>query len=293
MSRGLRPILLLCALAAGCGAEKPLIVIGAKGDTEQRLLGHLAALMVTSRLPVRVNRQFNLDGMEEGYRALLRGDLDICPGYADSLLTGVLHRRRPEGGPERAYRIARDTLDGRGIRLLAPLGFSRAGALLMRANEARRWGVRSISDLRGREGWWRAGFTPDFAARPDGWPGLSRAYGLAFHARLRHMAPGRLYASLARGVVEVIAGTASDGRIAALRLAVLKDDRGFFPPDEACLLVRARALDRFPALEVILGRLSGRITAEAMRRLNAAVEIEGRPAEAVAGEFLRDQGLIP
>jgi osmoprotectant transport system permease protein len=115
--------------------------------------------------------------------------------------------------------------------------------------------------------------------RPDGYPGLRRAYGLEF-ARTADLDPGLMYQALADGQVDVICAFATDGRIRAYNLRVLRDDRAFFPPYDAAPVVRGELLRRHPELRDILAALAGAISDDSMRRLNYRVDVLGeRPAD--------------
>jgi glycine betaine/choline ABC-type transport system substrate-binding protein len=171
-----------------------------------------------------------------------------------------------------------------GLVWAPPLGFENTFALVMRADHARELRVAKISDL-ARHAALRPGFGYEFAERADGFPGLAAAYGLAFEARPAEMDLGLLYPALAQGKVDVVAGNSTDGLIAAMGLAVLEDDRRYFPPYEAAYVVRA-ATWKNARVRAALEPLSGTITAEAMRRMNAAVDRDGRRPEDVAREFL-------
>ena len=95
-----------------------------------------------------------------------------------------------------------------------------------------------------------------------------------------------IYRALASGEVDLIAGDATAGLIPALDLAVLEDDRKYFPPYDAVPVVRTETLLRHPALNRALERLAGRIDEATMRRLNAAVDVEKRDPAAVVREAL-------
>ncbi len=56
----------------------------------------------------------------------------------------------------------------------------------------------------------------------------------------------------------------------------------FFPPYEAAIVIRRETLERHPELKASLARLSGRINTPTMRRLNRAVDLEGRNIADVA-----------
>ena len=93
--------------------------------------------------------------------------------------------------------------------------------------------------------------------------------------------------------MDVIDGYSTDGSIPRYDLAVLADDRGFFPPYDAAAVV-AEGLERdHPAAVRALGRLSGRIGAETMRRANERVELDGVPVSLAASELLAAVGLGP
>jgi glycine betaine/choline ABC-type transport system substrate-binding protein len=102
-----------------------------------------------------------------------------------------------------------------------------------------------------------------------------------------------LYQAVAQGSIDLAAGDSTDGRIAALDLVSLKDDRRYFPPYEAIPLVRNETLRKDSHLREALDRLAGQIDAPTMRRLNQEVDVKRRDPAEVAREFLRSKGLVP
>jgi glycine betaine/choline ABC-type transport system substrate-binding protein len=162
----------------------------------------------------------------------------------------------------------------------------------MRSNDARRLGIRTLSDLRRHQDELSPGFGPEFMNRPDGYPGLVRAYGLSFAHAPREMDRNLLYQAVAQGSIDLAAGDSTDGRILTLDLVVLEDDRHFFPPYHAVPLVRDATLRRHPELERVLDRLGGKIDAATMRRLNHEVDGQHRDPAAVAREFLTSLGML-
>ena len=139
----------------------------------------------------------------------------------------------------------------------------------------------------------RAAFDAEFLTRPDGYQGLSQHYGFKFPSDPMQMDPGLMYKAVADGAVDVIDGFATDGRIPAYNLLILKDDKGFFPPYYAAPLIRDETLKRLPELQEILNKLAGKLSDETMQKLNYEVDEKGRKADEVAREFLVFKGLIP
>ncbi len=179
-----------------------------------------------------------------------------------------------------------------GVRCLEPLGFENTFAMLMRKDQAEKLKIRKLSDLRRHQDAIRPGAGPEFMNRPDGWKGLVGAYGLKFSQEPREMDRNLLYQALAEGTIDLAAGDSTDGRIAALNLVALEDDRRYFPPYEAVPLVNEKTLKAHPEIGVALKKLAGKIDADTMRRLNFEVDGKRRDPAEVAREFLLAQGLI-
>ncbi len=269
-------------VAAGCGGERRLKV-GSKNFTEQVVLGEIAAQALEAE-GLTVERKLDLGGTFVCHQALTAGELDLYPEYTGTAFTAIL-KEEPVADPARVREtVAREYARRWKLAWLAPLGFENTFALVMRGDAARRLGVTTISDLV-RHPELAPGFGYEFVERADGWAGLAAAYGLAFTARPREMDLGLLYSALSQGRVDVVAGNSTDGLIAAMNLAVLEDDRRYFPPYEAAFVVRDEVA-REPRARRALERLSGSISADAMRRMNAAVDRDRRSPRDVARDFL-------
>lgn len=93
-----------------------------------------------------------------------------------------------------------------------------------------------------------------------------------------------LYEALRSGSGDVISSYSTDGRIEAYWLRVLKDDLGVIPPYDAIVLASGAFAEGSPALAGAVAGLEGRISAAAMRQLNAGVDLEGEsPGDVAAG----------
>jgi len=135
-----------------------------------------------------------------------------------------------------------------------------------------------------------AGFDAEFKSRPDGYPSLQKKYGLYFD-QTRDLDAGLMYQALKNGKIDVISGYATEGKIDAFNLYVLEDDRSCFPPYFVAPLLNANTLKKYPFLEEILDRVSGKISDAQMRKLNYQVDEEKKNTQAVAKEFLESLGL--
>jgi glycine betaine/choline ABC-type transport system substrate-binding protein len=126
----------------------------------------------------------------------------------------------------------------------------------------------------------------EFLERQDGYQGLVQTYNLRFAEAPRVMDLGLLYRALQNKSVDIVAGSNTDGLIAALNLVVLDDDRHYFPPYDAVPIVRPELFAKCPAARGVFASLAGHINAQQMRAMNYAVDGQKRDAAEVAREFL-------
>lgn len=277
-------------LLSSCHASRNRIVIGSKNFTEQIVLGELLAQHLEAR-GLKVERRFSLGGTYICQDALRSGAIDLYVEYTGTALAAILGEN-PSRDPADVYRRVKAEYEKRfGLEATEPLGFNNSFALVIRGEDARRLKLKTISDMVPYAPRWHAAFGYEFMERLDGFKGLADAYRLQFAGPPRIMELGLLYRALLEKQAEIVAGSATDGAIAANDFVVLEDDRRYFPPYDAVAIVRRQALERNPGLREALGELGGKISAEEMRRMNYAVDGEHADAQKVAAEFLRKKGL--
>jgi osmoprotectant transport system permease protein len=277
----------LVALGAAFAAfpSEERIIVGSKNFTEQVLLGELMAQAIERYTELPVDRRLNLGGTFICDRALQSGDIDLYVEYSGTALTAVF-KRPVERDPRVVLDDVRALYAETGRMTLEPLGFNNTFAILVRQSDARALGLTRLSQLSAHAPQWRAAFGYEFLERADGYKGLAAAYGLRFREPPRVMDLTLIYRALADGRVDVVAGDATAGLIDALDLAALEDDRQYFPPYDAIPVVHAATLLRHPELRAALTRVSGRVSAAAMRRMNFAVDGERRDPQDVVRAFL-------
>ena len=228
--------------ASGLGRSRDVIV-GSKNFTEQIVLGELIA-QVIEREGLNVERRFNLGGTAIAHQALVSGGIDAYVEYSGTSLTAIFNLP-PSNDPNLVFTQVRDRYAALGVTALPRLGYNNTFAILVRAADAERLGLRTIGDLNRFEGA-RAGFGYEFLERPDGFKGLSAAYGLRIAGQPRTMDLNLIYRALASNEIDVTAGDVTSGQIESLKLVVLEDDRHYFPAYEAVPVVRAALLLRYP-----------------------------------------------
>jgi osmoprotectant transport system permease protein len=266
------------------------IAVGSKDFTEQVILGELLAQAIEGKTGLQVVRRFDLGG-NLAHDALVAGELDLYVEYTGTALLAIL-KGKPLTDPQEVYRrVKGEYADRFKLEWTEPLGFNNTFAILVRGEDAKKLGLKTITNAARISAQWRAGFGQDFMSRADGFPGFARTYG--FHFReIREMDLSLTYRALAEKQVDLIAGNSTDGLISRYGLAQLEDDLRYFPPYDAVPVARQAILKKYPELRVVLKQLGGTLTVDEMRKLNYAVDGEKRQPRDVAREFLQRKGIL-
>jgi len=276
---------LLLALTA-CESE-PMLVVGSKNFSENVFLGELVAQHVEARTGLRVERRLNLGGTFICHEALKAGQIDLYPEYTGTALTAILEAE-PVKEPAEALRQVRLEYQQRfEAEWAPPFGFEDTYAILVRGDEPEE--LTTISALAERAGEYRIGFNFEFMERGDGWPGFRETYGLEFAEEPATLDLSLVYQALVDRRIDVAVGNSTHGLIEKFGLRMLEDDRRYFPPYDAAMIVREDAYVRFPGLREALDEIGGAIDVATMRELNRRLDVEQEAPETVAREFLRER----
>jgi osmoprotectant transport system permease protein len=257
-------------------------VIGTKPFAEQYVL----AALIGERLRERGLSATTREGLGSAviFNALRAGEIDVYVDYSGTIWSNQMRRSdvRPRAD---VLSEMKDWFKRDGIVLPGELGFENAYALAMRRERAEKLGIRTLGDLARHAGALSIAGDYEFFGRPE-WQSIRQAYGLAFREQ-RTMQPEFMYAAVANGEADVIAGYTSDGRIAQHNLTVLDDPKQVIPPYDAVLLVSPkRANDQ--ALLAALAPLVDAINVATMREANLRAS-GGGASVAEAARWLSDQ----
>ena len=239
-----------------------------------------------------VDGRFYLAGTYICQQAILAGRIDTYVEYTGTALAAILKEHYSDD-PARVYEHVKDEYKRRfDLDVMPPLGFNNTFAMVMRGDEARRLGVKTLSQLGPYAPQMRMGVGYEFLERQDGYRGLVKTYDLHFAESPRVMDLGLLYRALENRSVDIVAGNNTDGLIAALGLVVLEDDKRYFPPYDAVPIARPQMFQKCPQARAAFEQLGGCITADDMRAMNYAVDGQKKDAAAVARAFLQRQRLL-
>jgi glycine betaine/choline ABC-type transport system substrate-binding protein len=213
------------------------------------------------------------------------GDLDVYVEYTGTALTAVFKQPVLLDSEEVNRRVAA-SYAATGRTMLGGLGFNNTYVILVRGEEARRLGLKTISGAAKHTPNWRGGFGSAFLDREDGYQGLVTAYGLRFAEAPRAMDLSLVYRALADKQIDLTAGDATNGLIAKLDLAALEDDRRYFPPYHAVPVILTDTLTRRPELRAVFDRLTGKISDQEMRQMNFEADVERKDVRLIVEDFL-------
>jgi osmoprotectant transport system permease protein len=285
---------LLVLLAAGSALEARVapgpapIKIGAKPFTEQYVLAELLAQQIRAETG-RPSEALQGMGSTVLFDALVKDEIDAYVDYSGTLWATIL--KRTGTPPPRAVVLAevrRFLRTEYGIEVAAALGFENTYALAMGRDRAKELRVARIGDLTDVAARLEIAGDYEFFQRAE-WKALTSSYTLPFRST-RTMDPTLMYSAVAAGKVDVISAYSTDGRIAALDLVLLEDERAVIPPYDALILVGSEVQTRAPEAVDALRNLAGTIDARAMQRMNSAVDQTSQTPQAVAHEFLDNLG---
>jgi osmoprotectant transport system permease protein len=237
-------------------------VVGAKTFAEQYVLSALISQRLTDA-GLSATTRAGL-GSNVIYEALANGDIDVYVDYSGTLWANQFHHSEIKPRQQLLSEL-KSELAKQKVTLLGELGFENAYALVMPKQRAETLGIHNLADLASRAPTLSIAADYEFFSRPE-WARLRAAYGLNFRAQ-RQMQPDFMYAAVASGEVDVIAGYTSDGLIAKYDLVALDDPKGAIPPYDAILLLAPKRADD-QVLRQALQPLLGRINIAAMREAN-------------------------
>ena len=275
------------------------LVVGSKDFTEQLILGYIT-LQALENAGASVEDQVGLAGTDAARQALVGGDIDMYWEYTGTIWINHLGNTKPIPDSAEQYEAAaKADMEQENLKLLEPAPFNNTYALAIREEAAEEVGVEKLSDLKAL-----VEENPDeatvcveseFNSRDDGLPGLEKEYGFQFpKGNVALFDTGTVYQRTDKGdpcnFGEVFT---TDGRIEALGLKAIEDDKNFFPKYNPALEVRKETYDQYgPQLEEIFTPIAKALDEKTMTEMNARVDVDGELPEDVAEDFLSEEGFV-
>ncbi|MGA3186540.1 MAG: glycine betaine ABC transporter substrate-binding protein [Bryobacteraceae bacterium] len=279
-------VLTAVLLVSSCGGQKKAIVVGSKSATAQVVLGEIVAQHLEHRLGRKIGRSLNLGNTALVYQALVNGEIGLYPEETGTVQTGILKESPSYDAASALERVRNELRRMAQIEVLDPLGINNSWAVISKDQT-----IETLGDAEHAKTAWELGITRDFNERSDGLASLHQ-YHLPMDASPKVFDPAALYAAFESGEITMLVGNATDGPLARHNdWKVLRDDKKVFPVYQTCLLVRGDLLLNDPQIQPALAELSGKITNDALRKLDAEVDLDHKKPADVAAEFLLQASL--
>lgn len=256
--------------------------VGSKRFTESYILAELLAQTAAPHTASPPVVRQGLGNTAIVYEALRSGAIDMYAEYTGTIALEIL-----KGSPADTREAMNAALAPMGLGVAIPLGFNDGYALAVRAADADRLGLRTLSDL-AKHPELKLGLSNEFIGRADGWKGLAERYG--FKQTPSGLDHGLAYDAVAARQIDAIDIYTTDAKIDHLGLRVLEDDKKYFPRYDAVVLYKLDLPTRLPEAWAALKTLEGRVDEHAMIAMNARAELQSVPFDVIARDFLASAG---
>jgi osmoprotectant transport system substrate-binding protein len=273
------------------GKGKPGVTIGSKDFTEQFILGQLYTQALKDK-GYTVTFKQNIGSTEVIDKALTSDKVDMYPEYTGTILSVVAQQTKRPTSAQGAYQAAKKFQEGRGFTLLEPTPFFNSDAMGVTKQYAEQNGLKSIADIKKLGGKFTWGAPPESRNRFEGLKGLQEVYGLTA-MKFKPLQIGLQYKALDSGDIQGGDVFTTDGQLSGGKYVVLADPKKVFGFQNVAPVVKSSVLEeQGPEFAKTINDVSAKLTIEAMRSMNAAVDIDKKDPASVAESFLRANKLI-
>jgi osmoprotectant transport system substrate-binding protein len=282
------------------GRGEPLkgarLTVTSKSFTENLVLGAIMGIAFQAAGAEVLDRT-GIQGSFGAREAIRSGDADAMYEYTGTAWITYQGNSEPIADPHEQWEAVRKADLPSGLTWLPPASLNNTYALAMNRSNAKRYGTRTLSDVAALAGKDPGAVTlcveGEFANRADGLPGMEKAYGMGVPARnVTQMDTGIIYTQAQKGSCTYGEVFTTDGRIKSMGLAVMDDDRKFFPNYNAAPEINSKTLKRWPAIADVLAPITERLNNDVARELNAKVDVDGEDPHQVALEWMEGEGFI-
>lgn len=292
---GYTPSGTLAGPIADIDLEGATVSVGSKNFTEQIILGKMAVSLFESA-GAQVQDLTNAPGSNTSREAMLSGDITFAWEYTGTAWVSYMAEDNPILDERKQYEAVRDKdLAENDLVWLPPAPMNNTyGFALTRAN-AERLGISKLSEISSvPENEQSFCVESEFASRNDGFQPMLETYDIPAPPadRVSTLDTGTVYAATAGGTCTFGEVFTTDGRILALDLVVLEDDRQFFPKYNLSGVVNGELIDEYPQIADLLGPVSEKLTNDVLLKLNAKVDVDGEDPADVAFNWLTQEGFI-
>jgi len=282
------------------GLDGKEFTVGSKEFTEQKILGQIAILALEDA-GASVEDQTGIEGTANVRTALESDEIDMYWEYTGTGWVDILGNTTGDAAkdPQELFdAVAEQDLAKNKVRWIAKSSANDTYAFATSQEKSDELGVTTLSQyaelVNSDPESASMCAAAEFLDREDGFPGVEETYGFDLpDAQITELDLEIIYTALPKSDPCIFGEVfESAGQIPANELVVLEDDKQFFPGYEVAMTVNDTVLADSPELEDVLTPIAEKLTTEDLQAMNAQVDVEGLPEEAVAQQWLEDNDLI-
>jgi len=275
--------------------SKVSLTIGSKNFPEQEILGEIYAQALAAA-GFKVKTALNLGSETVALKAVKTRQITGYPEYASTALTSFfgLEPEEVPSDPDKAWLKATRKLSHEDLEAFRPTPFASANAVGTTRETAEKYGLKTISDLKGISEKLSLYGSPECRQRIDCLAGLEELYGLKFKS-FTPVDIGLRYTVLEKGQADLSILFTTDPQLSAEsdKFVILEDDKKVFPAGNVIFVTRRNAgWETRGRLEQTVEHVQTGLTLKVMQELNARVELEKETPKAAAKAYLESAGYI-
>ncbi|GGC77858.1 glycine/betaine ABC transporter substrate-binding protein [Tersicoccus solisilvae] len=273
------------------------LTVTSKNFTEQLILGKIAVIAARAA-GFDVQDLTNVPGSQPVRQLMLDGQADLTYEYTGTAWLTYLGKDKPIPDQRKQWQAVKDADTANGLTWGPPAPMNNTYAFAIRSAKAKQLGVTSLSDI--------ATIPPaertfcieaEFNSRPDGMNPLLKTYGIPRgsgvpNGQIGIYDTGAVYTATANGDCNFGEVFTTDGRIKALDLTVLADDKKYFPAYNVSPVYNTKTLEEHPQLAQVFDRISPKLTDAELQELNLQVDVQGREPADVAADWMVKEGFV-
>ncbi|MFJ8573026.1 glycine betaine ABC transporter substrate-binding protein [[Kitasatospora] papulosa] len=283
------------------GKGQPLkgasLTVTSKNFSENIILGQVMGLLFKAAGAEVLDRT-NLPGSISSREAVVKGEADALYDYTGTAWITYLGHAEPVVDPQKQYEVVRDEDKGNGVTWLPPSTLDNTYALAISKKNNAKYHLKTLSDVAALAKKDPKAVTVcvenEFASRDDGLPGMQKKYGMNLPAsNIQKMDAGIIYTQVSESNSCLLGEVyTTDGRIKAMNLDVMEDDKQFFPNYNAAPAIHTATLDKYPEIAELLAPVTEKLTTPLAQELNSKVDVDGEDPHEVAKDWLLKEGFI-
>ena len=267
------------------------INIATKPMTEGYILGQMLTELIEQDTDLKVNITNGVGGGTSNiHPAIVKGEFDLYPEYTGTSWEAVLKK---EGSYDESKfdELQKEYKEKYNLEYVNLYGFNNTYGLAANKDIAKKYNLKTYSDLAKVSNNLIFGAEYDFFEREDGYKELQKVYNMNFKKQI-DMDIGLKYQAMKDKKIDVMVIFTTDGQLAISDVVVLEDDKKMYPSYRAGTVIRSEILSEYPELKPVLEKLNNILDDKTMADLNYQVESEGKKPEDVAREYLQEKGLL-